>query len=85
MLNWMLQTVAVWATLGYVLSAAGLTIADWLFWCVLAMAWLIEYLAKEQGRREGYVIGTADIMLLELRIAELQQLTDKLNKDANGC
>lgn len=42
----MLQRIALYSTLGWLLSVLGLTFNSWEFWCVLGLFWAAETVTR---------------------------------------
>jgi hypothetical protein len=55
-MNETLQRVAIYAGLGWALIAAGVQWNDMLFWCILVMFWVSNYL----HRKDGYELGLSN-------------------------
>lgn len=44
----MLQRIALYATLGYLLDALAIDFLHWGFWCVVGLFWASEHLARRE-------------------------------------
>ena len=73
----LLQTFAAWAGIGYALHVAGLALTDALFWCIVILIWVVEYLARVDGRTHGILLNGMAVMNLKEQVDEL---TEKLNQ-----
>ena len=72
-----LQGIAAWGGIGYALQAAGLSMTDTLFWCVVVLAMVLEYLARTEGRDQGILMN--GIAVLHLK-EQVEELTEKLRQ-----
>jgi hypothetical protein len=84
----MLQRLALYVTLGLVLSALGQSWDTWGFWCVLGLFWASEHVTRREAREwaqaEGVIkyINMSEEEQLKLRrllAAAEQELKDKSN------
>jgi hypothetical protein len=50
-----LQRIALYTTLGLVLSAVGAEFNTWGFWCILALFWASEAITRREGYEQGMV------------------------------
>lgn len=67
----MIERVVVWAVLGTTLSALGLSLDDWGFWCVIALTWASTHLAYVEGQEQGVWL-TANLPLEDLKDIKAQ-------------
>jgi hypothetical protein len=81
-MNTVLQRIAVYFTLGMVLTTVEVTVFTWQFWCILALFWVVEFMVRkgteEQARAEGIT------MFLEMSTAEqnrIKQLHQQIQKE----
>ena len=44
----MLQRIALYATLGYLLDSLGVGFEHWGFWCILGLFWASEHLTRRE-------------------------------------
>jgi hypothetical protein len=44
----MLQRIALYATLGYLLDALAIGFTHWGFWCILALFWASEHMTRSE-------------------------------------
>jgi hypothetical protein len=77
----MLARVALYATLGTLLSVLGQDIDGWGFWCVLALFWAGDVLARKEGQDHGIWI---TITLPADQLAKLKKEIDRDLKDSEG-
>ena len=68
----MLQRLALYTTLGWLMLALGQTVNTWGFWCVLALFWAAEHLTR---------IEVYDSLTAELKRLRQQQDTHNDNND----
>jgi hypothetical protein len=56
-MNTVAQRIAVYFSLGMVLSTVEVTVFVWQFWCILALFWVVEFMVRkgteEQAMAEG--------------------------------
>jgi hypothetical protein len=71
----MIQRVALYATLGLLLTAIGYTGSTEVFWCMLALMWCAEHLARAEGRDSA--VAEADRL-----VQYAQQLLDRAEQIA---
>ena len=74
----MLTRLAVYATLGTLLSALGYDWDSWQFWCVLGLFICSDILARRQGYEEGMVFVAT---LSDAHLARIRQEVNKILKD----
>lgn len=80
-MNRLFQTLAVWIAIGFALQAAGLTVMDLLFWCILVLIWLVEYLARSMGYESGTIDGLVNGGEAIIQLSqENKQLKEKLKQ-----
>lgn len=48
-------TLALWATIGLLLSAVGWAIDTWQFWCFVGVFWAVDQLSRQRGRIDGII------------------------------
>jgi hypothetical protein len=72
----MIQRLALYATLGLLLSALGYTGYSEVFWCMLGLMWCAEHLA----RAEGYDLAVAEAERLVQYAEQLVQRAEQLTK-----
>jgi hypothetical protein len=77
----MIERLAVWLVLGMVLYAQGLGFGDWGYWCVLALTYTAEYLARQQGEQAG-VWMAANLPIEDLK--EIQAEIKKMEQDESN-
>ena len=51
----MLIEIALWITVGLLMSVVGFTWEDWQFWSLCATYWAIALLSKQRGKVEGII------------------------------
>lgn len=66
----MIQRLALYGTLGWLLSVLGLTLLSWEFWCVVGLFWASEHMTR--------------VELIEQLQAELTALRRKHNKEQHN-
>jgi len=49
----LIQRIALYATLGVVIDSLGVATWGWQFWCLLALFWAAEWLARDAGHRDA--------------------------------
>ena len=71
----LVQGLALYLTLGLLISSLGLSIANWQFWALLALVWGIEQRSNQQGREE-----TSTVMIIALKEmgVDVDQLVKKM-------
>lgn len=74
-----MQTLALYLTLGLLLSGVGFTFDSWQFWCFLGLFWAVSYTAKNEGRQESVQI-IFDV--LKSMNIDLDKVVDKLKEKA---
>ena len=47
--------LALWITIGLLLTVVGYTINDWQWWCLLGTYWAVNSLSRARGRVEGMI------------------------------
>lgn len=78
-MNW--ERLALWAVLGTVLSVLGQTITEWGFWCVIALFWTAEYLARQEGEQYGaWLTANLDIEALKDIKEQIRKFEQEENK-----
>lgn len=55
----MIQRIVLYATLGVLCSALGLTWDDWGFWSMLGLFWASELITRTETRQQAFVEGIA--------------------------
>jgi hypothetical protein len=71
----LIERMALWAALGLVLGVAGLTYEHWAFWCVMVLAFVIQWTATKEGREDGA------FLTLMLPVEEFTQIQKELHKE----
>jgi hypothetical protein len=77
----MIERLVLYATLGFLLNALGQGATDWGFWCVLALTYTAEYLARQQGEQAG-VWMAANLPIEDLK--EIQAEIKKMEQDESN-
>ena len=72
-----MQLVALYATMGLLLSVAGFSFDDWQFWCFLGLFWAASRTARHIGRQEATEIITIAMKRLDMDIEKLYKELDK--------
>jgi hypothetical protein len=49
----MIERIALYATLGLVIDSLEVTAWSWQFWCLIALFWAAEWLARDEGHRDA--------------------------------
>lgn len=74
------ERIAVWLALGMVLYAQGLGFDDWGYWCVLALTYTAEYLARQEGEQYGaWLTANLDIEALKDIKAQIRKIEQEEN------
>ena len=74
----LMQRLAIYATLGLLLSTLGYYWDSWQFWCVLGLFMCSDHLA----RREGYELGMVFVATLpDAQLNKIRAEVDKILKD----
>ena len=74
----LMQRLAIYATLGLLLSTLGYYWDSWQFWCVLGLFICSDHLA----RREGYELGMVFVATLpDAQLSKIRAEVDKILKD----
>jgi hypothetical protein len=82
-MNETLQRIAVYAGLGTALSAAGVQWDDMLFWCILVMFWVSNYLHGKDGYELGLSNGIEMFSdMTDAQRVELIKLVKDLQQEA---
>lgn len=74
----MLQRIALYATLGFLLDSMGLTTSDDKFWMALALFWAADMLGRREGFDDGIEISQAILNKANDMLTEAKQL--RINK-----
>ena len=80
----MIQRLALYATLGFLMDALGQTWEHWGFWCVLALFWAVDTLSRNEGFDDAMELNQALLIKSRDMLAEAQQRleqADKLEQD----
>lgn len=75
-----MQGLALYLTLGILMNSQGLTIADWAFWCYLALFWVMEKHSALWGIDQGIEASKDYILRLQ---QEVEQLKKKIDSGVN--
>ena len=77
----MIQRIALYATLGFLLDALGHSWDTWQFWSAVGLFWCADMIAG----REGYQVGVAHGAILYKSMTEQQRAdVDRLLSDINN-
>jgi hypothetical protein len=80
----MIQRIILYFTLGMVLVASSLSVADWQFWCIVALFWCSERLTRQEVEETAMAEGIS--RFLNMTSAEqnkIKQLHNKIQKEEN--
>lgn len=70
----MLIEIALWVTIGLLMSVVGYTWEDWQFWSLCGTYWAVAVLSRQRGRVEGI------INYLEMTTAEQNRIKQALKE-----
>jgi hypothetical protein len=82
-----LERLAIYTVVGLVLNTLGLHTTDDMFWCMMALLWIAEHVARREGYDEATelaqtVWSTAKDMLDQAK--QIQSLKDNGNDNNNN-
>jgi hypothetical protein len=78
----MLERLAIYTAVGLVLTTLGLHTTDELFWCMVALLWIAEFLARREGYEDATETAQAIWSASKAALEEAQQLNAQYeNKD----
>ena len=73
-----MQSLAIWAAFGLLLSALEWGIDTWAWWCMVALFWAVSRVSQETGRVEGMI---AFIEMSEQEQNKLRRLLQEAKED----
>ena len=76
----MLIDIALWATIGALLSVIGFQWDTWQFWCLIGTYWAVNTLSKQYGKIEGIIdyleMTNADQELIKKTLEQAKEGTE---------
>ena len=81
-----LERLALYCTLGLVLNAQGTHWQDPLYWCVLALVWVAEHLARAEGYSDATDLAHSVWQASKTALREAERLNEHniKNKDTHN-
>jgi len=70
----MLQRLALYTALGLTLSALGADFTHWAFWCVVALFWAGEHMARSEGYDDAIELSQAVLHKANDMLQEAKQI-----------
>jgi hypothetical protein len=75
----LLQKLALYFTLGLLLTTLGLTVTSWQFWCITALFWASEYMTRKDTEQTAMAMGISAYLNMSI---EEQNRIKKVHQDA---
>ena len=81
----MIQRIVLYATLGVLLDAMGVDVITAAFWCVVALFWAVEHIARAEGFDDAMELSQAVLHKANDMLQEAKQIrTVKGHTDDNA-
>jgi hypothetical protein len=84
-MNTVAQRIALYATLGLLLSTLEVTVFVWQFWAVLALFWASEYMVRKGTEEQAMAEGVSRFLNMSHdQQNKIKKLHDQLQKEDDG-
>lgn len=73
----LMELIALYATMGLLVSAVGFSTSDWQFWCFLGLFWAVSRTARHLGRVEATDLIVQAALRAKMDVEKLYKELDK--------
>ena len=75
-MTYLLQQLTIWATMGYMLDSMGYSYTTLLYWCMITLVVLSNFLSRKEGIEDGVLN-----MIVNLSVEEFRKLKDIIQEE----